>query len=266
MAKPHLPTLFAEPIAAVLGALRRSEPGGVAERGEGARLSRRGLGRPQESFKRIFLEDIGVCLYVHHIRQRIGLLSGLCLGGQLRVERLGLGFQVDKHPEILVIKTDVLGLKRSLEASIGEVTPAAETQVGWDFKQLRQFGEGWIDAAASVGVIFFWCLAGKRFSNLDPSHPMPWTRGTIFYFIAWYCYISCLSTVPVRWAASLYQVVKSPEKPHLAGKPLPVQGPAVLKDVDAPKGCAKACTVPQMAKLLACVGHRKAPKYGDSKG
>ena len=83
-------------------------------------------------------------------------------------------------------------------------------------------------------------------------------RGTIFYFIAWYCYISCMSTVPGRWAAKIYQVVKSPQA---AGKPAGMGGmQAVQVPVQdgGPKGCQKACTVPQMAKLLVCLGRQRA--------
>ncbi|CAK9026493.1 Hypothetical protein SCF082_LOCUS17535, partial [Durusdinium trenchii] len=94
---------------------------------------------------------------------------------------------------------------------------------------------GWVDAAALLGITFFW--------------------GSLCYGFAWFCYISCMSTMPVQWALRVHEVSGQLRGRPSKGQPLQqIEAEAFPRPVSPGSGCAKACTVGQLAKLMACIG------------
>eukprot|EP00931_Biecheleriopsis_adriatica_P045073 TRINITY_DN25830_c0_g1_i1.p1 TRINITY_DN25830_c0_g1~~TRINITY_DN25830_c0_g1_i1.p1 ORF type:complete len:380 (-),score=95.96 TRINITY_DN25830_c0_g1_i1:72-1211(-) len=116
---------------------------------------------------------------------------------------------------------------------------------------------GWVSNSAVLGMVFFW--------------------GLLFYSAVWYLYISCTSSMPVRWARAAQYMAVEPEAGTAAAStassafsrakgfvaaaaggvrgtsstPAPAAAPA---PPPAQSGCQKACTVSQLSKLLACIG------------
>ncbi|CAE7705744.1 unnamed protein product [Symbiodinium sp. CCMP2592] len=96
--------------------------------------------------------------------------------------------------------------------------------------------QGWVSVAALLGIAFFWCL--------------------LCYGFVWYCYISCTSHRPVNWAMKLIPTVTGKAHAHAAHAAAASRTPGVVPGPASvpPSGCGKACTVTQLAKLVACVG------------
>eukprot|EP00930_Biecheleria_cincta_P084855 TRINITY_DN74287_c0_g1_i1.p1 TRINITY_DN74287_c0_g1~~TRINITY_DN74287_c0_g1_i1.p1 ORF type:complete len:374 (-),score=55.59 TRINITY_DN74287_c0_g1_i1:186-1160(-) len=103
---------------------------------------------------------------------------------------------------------------------LSEASPTCDTQ-------------GYVSMSAYLGIFFFW--------------------GLVCYSVVWYCYISCVSMTPVRWAMA-YLPVEQPASAFSAGKG-PSAPPAEAEEPRLRRsGCQRACTVSQLTKLAACIG------------